>query len=471
MIFNTFEFLWTFPIILCIYLIIQKDKIRKYYPKLGNTFLLIVSYALYIKWNPVYSLILFGITFVTYLAALRVEKDNAYGNKKYIIWIGVILATLPLLVFKYYNFLSSQFNDLFSLLGIEVGLPGLNLIVPLGLSFFSLQAIGYLIDVYLQRIEAEHNWWDYMLFVSFFPQIASGPISKAKDLLPQIKADREFSEAQFVQGLKWILWGMFLKVVVADRLGLIVNDTYVHMLTESGGTLFFASVFYSIQLYCDFAGYSFMALGVGELLGFELVNNFCRPYFSVSVTDFWHRWHISLSTWLKDNVYIPLGGSRCSRFKNYRNIILTFLVSGIWHGANWTFILWGGIHGIAQVIEKALGQQGCRYGIIGRLIKIVITFCLVNFAWIFFYLPSVKDATYVIGKIFSDFSFDFARWKICLLFASVVFFKDLMDELDVKSLRFLHSQYVAIRWSTYLILIFSIMVFGVYGGQFIYSGF
>lgn len=471
MIFNTFEFLWTFPIILCIYLIIQKDKIRTYYPKLGNTFLLIVSYALYIKWNPAYSLILLGVTVVTYFAALRIEKYNAYRNKKFIIWTGVILATLPLLVFKYYNFLLSQFNDLFSLLGIEIGLPGLNLIVPLGLSFFSLQAIGYLIDVYLQRIEAEHNWWDYMLFVSFFPQIASGPISKAKDLLPQIKADREFSESRFVQGLKWILWGMFLKVVVADRLGLIVNDTYVHMLTEPGGTLFIASLFYSMQLYCDFAGYSFMALGVGELLGFELINNFKRPYFAVSVTDFWHRWHISLSTWLKDNVYIPLGGSRCSKFKNYRNILITFFISGIWHGANWTFILWGGLHGAVQVVEKIIGQQKCHYGKLGKVIKILITFLIVNFAWIFFRMPSLKDAIYVIGKIFTDFSVDINPWKICFLLSSIVIFKDLMDELEIKTMRFLHSGSVVIRWLTYLLLVFSIMVFGVYGGQFIYSGF
>ena len=472
MIFNSFEFLWLFPIIFCVYYFVTYRTTRHgHCHRLSNFFLIAVSYGLYLKWKPVYALVLFGVTVVTYLTALKIEKDKAYGQKKYLIFGGICLAVLPLLIFKYYNFLNNSIENVLGCMGISLGLPGLNWAMPLGISFFTLQAIGYLADVYLKRIKAEHNWWDYMLFVSFFPQIASGPISKAADLLPQIKSKREFKEEQFVQGLKWLLWGMFLKVVVADRLALNVNDAYIHMLTNSGLTLFLASVFYAFEVYCDFAGYSFMALGVGEILGFELINNFRQPFFSQSITEFWRRWHISLSTWLKDYIYIPLGGSRCSKARNYLNIMITFIVSGFWHGANWTFVVWGSLHGFFQVIEKHLGlnRKQSTKGI--KLGRIVFTFLLFSFSMVFFYMPSLHDAVYVIIKIFTDFSGTISSWTACFVFSAVVIFKDLMDEYDIKPLRLLHSNYLLIRWSTYLFLMFSIMVLGVYGGQFIYSGF
>lgn len=472
MIFNSFEFIWLFPIIFCVYLVITyRKRIRNQYPKIGNYFLIAISYGLYITWKPVYVLILFGVTAITYLMALKIEKDQAYGKKKYLIYSGIFLAALPLLLFKYYNFLNDQFSEILGVLGIQTGLPGLNWVMPLGISFYTLQAIGYLLDVYMQRIKPEYNWWNYMLFVSFFPQIASGPISKASDLLPQIKAKRKFDAVQFVQGLKWLLWGMFLKVVVADRLALNVNDAYVHMLTNSGLTLFMASIFYSMQIYCDFAGYSFMALGVGKIMGFELINNFQRPYLSQSITEFWHRWHISLSTWLKDYIYIPLGGSRCSKMCNYWNIMATFLVSGLWHGANWTFVVWGGLHGFFQIIEKSLNMnKNHSLGII-KCVRIILTFFVINFAWIFFRMPTFRDAVYVIEKIFTDFSGTISSWTACFIFCSIVLFKDLVDEYQIKSLQFLHSNYLLVRWCAYLFLILSIMVLGVYGGQFIYSGF
>ncbi len=472
MIFNSFEFLWLFPIIFCVYYFVTYKTSRcGHWHKLSNIFLIAVSYGLYLKWKPVYALVLFGVTIVTYLTALKIERDKAYGQKKYLIVGGICLTVLPLLVFKYYNFINNTLENALGGVGISLGLPGHNWAMPLGISFFTLQAIGYLADVYLKRIKAEHNWWDYMLFVCFFPQIASGPISKAIDLLPQIKSEREFKEKQFVQGLKWLLWGMFLKVVVADRLALNVNDAYIHMLTNSGLMLFMASVFYAFEVYCDFAGYSFMALGVGEILGFELINNFRQPFFSQSITEFWRRWHISLSTWLKDYIYIPLGGSRCSKTKNYWNILVTFIVSGFWHGANWTFLVWGSLHGIFQVIEKHLGlnRKQSKNGI--KLVRIVITFLLFSFSMIFFYMPTLHDAFYVIDKIFTDFSGSISSWTSCFVFSAIVIFKDLMDEYDVKPLRLLHSRYLLVRWSTYLFLMVSIMVLGVYGGQFIYSGF
>ena len=355
MIFNSFQFLWLFPIIFFLVVIIGKrDGFGLKNSKIGNYVLLAVSYLLYMQWEPLYVLILLWVTFSTYIGARFLEKTKS-GKMPFILFL--ILALSPLFFYKYYDFVIMQLNSLFVSFREKTELRGLNWALPLGISFYTLQSVGYLFDVYKQRIRAERNWWDYMLFISFFPQIASGPISKAKDLLPQIKSERQLNYAQIVDGLKWLLWGMFLKVVVADNLGLRNNLVFNDFQSHGGIELVLCMISYAFQIYCDFAGYSFMAMGVGKILGFELINNFNRPYFSQSVTEFWHRWHISLSLWLKDYVYITLGGNRCSKIRNYLNIMLTFLVSGIWHGANWTFIIWGGIHGVFQVLEKALGYN------------------------------------------------------------------------------------------------------------------
>lgn len=263
MLFNTFSFLWIFPLIFCAYWFIATRKaLAKAVPQIGNFILLASSYILYIKAEPAYALILLWVTLVTFLAALKIEKDHAFGKRRYIVWTGIVLAILPLLVFKYFNFVSSQLEILLSTIGVSKGLPGLNWAIPLGLSFYTFQATGYLADVYLQRYKAEHNWWSYMLFVAFFPQVASGPISKAKDLLPQINnRQRTFVYDQFVNGCKWMLWGMFMKVCVADRIGTIVNPVFTNYMFNDGGTLALSTVLYSFQIYSDFAGYSFMALG------------------------------------------------------------------------------------------------------------------------------------------------------------------------------------------------------------------
>jgi D-alanyl-lipoteichoic acid acyltransferase DltB (MBOAT superfamily) len=471
MLFNSFEFLWLFPIIFCVYYGLNDyGKLRKKWPEIGNALLIFFSYGLYIKWKPIFALVLLGVTAITYGFAILIDKKQAFGKKKYIVCIGLLLALLPLLIFKYYNFINNSLNQGLNALGLQTGLPGLNWAMPLGVSFFTFQAIGYLADVYLQRIKVERNWWDYMLFISFFPQIASGPISKAKDLLPQIKAHRHFDYAQSVQGLKWLLWGMFLKVVVADNLGLYVDLVFNSFAVHSGTELFFASFFYTFQIYADFAGYSFMALGIGEVMGFELINNFQRPYFSVSVTEFWRRWHISLSTWLKDYIYIPLGGNRCSKGRNYWNIFVTFLVSGIWHGANWTFIVWGMLHGIFQIVEKIFGlNKKTSYGLL-KWVRIFITFILIDLAWIFFRLPSLSDAISVFACMFSHYT-PYAGLAVSLLLVFVVFIKDFADEYQIEALRFFHSKHLVVRWIFYLFLLSAICISGVYGGSFIYSGF
>lgn len=477
MTFNSFTFLWVFPLVFVAYygFCFAAGRLgwnRRH--RAANGLLILISYLLYAKSDPVWCLYLLAITAVTYAFGRLIEWRQAYGKRKYIV-AGAVLALLPLGLFKYYNFLTENISGLFGSLGISFGLPGLNWAVPLGISFFSFQAVGYLFDVYYRRIEAEHNWWDYMLFVGFFPQIVAGPISKAKDLLPQIKATRPFDYSKCVSGLRLLLWGFFLKTVAADRFGLYVDTVYNHYEQQTGSTLLVAAVLYSFQIYTDFAGYSLMAVGTGKVMGFDLINNFRRPYLAVSVTDFWRRWHISLSTWLKDYVYIPLGGSRCSRGRNYFNIFVTFLVSGIWHGANWTFFLWGILHGVFQIIEKAFGWQRHEAKDAMRQFRILLTFVLVTFAWIFFRMPTVGDAVGVINKIMTDVPsavFTLNRTGTLLTVAAlvVVVLKDQIEEWTSFSL--FRNRHVVVRWTAYFAVVFSILLFGVLdAGTFIYASF
>ena len=471
MIFNSFQFLWLFPLIFAGYYLLPR-LFRQ--PSFANKLLLAISYGLYMQWNPAYALILLGVTTVTYGFSLWIERQaHEKRRRKLLMACGATLALLPLLVFKYYNFITESITSI-----LPFGeLPGLNWAVPIGISFFTFQAVGYLFDVYYRRIEAEHNWWDYMLFVAFFPQILSGPISKAADLLPQIKAERVFRHDDAAQGLKWMLWGMFLKVVMADRLGLYVDKVFDNYIYNSGSSCLLASIFYTFQIYGDFAGYSLMAMGVGRLMGFNLVNNFRRPYLSVSITDFWRRWHISLSTWLKDYVYIPLGGSRCSRWRNYWHIFVTFLVSGVWHGANWTFIVWGILHGAFQIVEKALGLQRSEAKGVIRGGRILQTFLLVNFAWILFRMPDIASAWEVIGKICTDLSsplFLSSKTNTLLSFASLltVVCVDCANEFKPGNCWLMASRQTSVRWASYFVLAFAILLCGVFdSGQFIYVSF
>lgn len=392
-------------------------------------------------------------------------------------WCFALLALLPLLVFKYYNFLNDSISAGLASVGLQFALPGLNWAIPVGISFFTFQAVGYMLDVYHGRVKAEKNLLDYLLFVSFFPQVMSGPISKADELLPQIKNPHKFDYEQGKQGLKWLLWGMFIKLVIADRLGLFVDTVYANYIHYNGATCFVASIFYTLQIYCDFAGYSLMAIGIASTLGFNLINNFKRPYLATSITDFWRRWHISLTRWLTQQVYIPLGGSRCSKARTYWNIFVTFLVSGIWHGANWTFIVWGCMHGGVKIVEKALGWQkyeGHNWAV--KAIRICATFLLVNFAWVFFRMPDISSAGAVIGKIFTSFgipdmsSLDIHIKLILLISLVILIFKDLKDEFLLSRFSFLQKG--AIRWAIYIVLFVMIISVGVLdSGQFIYVNF
>jgi len=432
--------------------------------------------VLYINWKPIYALILLGVTGITYLTASLIGRKREHSKK--IMIIGVIAGLMPLLFFKYFNFINEQVYALLSMVGLRYELHGLNWAVPIGISFFTFQAIGYVWDVYYKKINAERDFLTYALFISFFPSILSGPINKASLVIPQLKNLRPyFDYTKAVEGLRMILWGMFMKVVVADRMGLYVDTVLPNYMNYTGVTCFAASILYTIQIYGDFAGYSLMAIGVGKIFGFELTENFRRPYFAVSVTDFWRRWHISLSTWLKDYVYIPLGGSRCTKLRNYWNIFVTFLVSGIWHGANWTFIVWGVWHGLFQIVEKMLGQQKCNYGWFGKSIKIVVTFLLVNFAWVFFRMPTLSDSCGVIGRIFdlslpkTFFSDSMTTMFFIILGIAILFLKEVLDEF-CPTLKARLIRPVWLRWGGDFVILSLILLAGVLGSdQFIYANF
>ena len=354
----------------------------------------------------------------------------------------------------------------------------------MGISFFTFQAVGYLLDVYKKRIPAENNFWDFALFVSFFPQVTSGPISTAKDLMPQFKTPHTFCYEQGRDGLKMLLWGMFLKLVLADRIGIYVDTVYSNYIHYSGSVCFFASIMYTLQIYCDFAGYSLMAIGIAKTLGFDLINNFKRPYLAASVTEFWKRWHISLTRWLTTHVYINLGGNRCSKFRQYVNIMITFLVSGLWHGANWTFIIWGALHGFFQIVEKALMgdklkaelKSGVHKFTLGRGFRIALTFILVSFAWIFFRMSTLDVAVDVIGKIFTDFGqFSLGPLDPISMVGigvglPILFAREIREEYLFNRIKVLN--YSIVKWVFYILIACYTLTMGVLdAGQFIYVTF
>ena len=479
MLFNSLKFLLIFPLIFGIYwfFLAKFNQWRKW-------FLILASYLLYMNWKPAYAIVLLGVTLITYwggqILQLRDESEEVENNekkrRKKLAWLFASLGLLPLLIFKYYNFLNNSIIDGLAAIGLQFSLPGLNWAVPVGISFFTFQAVGYMLDVYHGRIKAEKNITDYVLFVSFFPQIASGPISKADELLPQIKSAKTFNYKQAVSGLKYLLWGMFLKVVLADRAGIYVDIVFGAYDKFSGAGCALASVLYSIQIYADFAGYSLMAVGIAKTLGYDLINNFKRPYFATSVSEFWKRWHISLTRWLTHQVYIPLGGSRCSKIRSYRNILVTFLVSGIWHGANWTFIVWGGIHGVLQIIEKEFGWNKIESNGIVKSIRIAITFAIVTVAWVIFRSPSIGDAFGLISRYFDNTGLLIAdssgsQLLYCFTAILVVLVYEIINEYKSDIYKRMMN-YTIVRWAVYVFVFCMIMLIGVLdGSSFIYVSF
>lgn len=452
MLFNSFTFLLFFPIATLLYYLIPH--------KLRWGYLLLVSYGFYMNWNPSYALLLIGITIVSYIVGLFLERKR----KRSVIIAGIIVCILPLIVFKYMNFINDSIFSILDYLGLRMKIPDFKLLLPVGISFFTFKAISYMIDVYKGKILPEKNLGIYALYISFFVDLTAGPIDRADKLIPQFRENKKFLSENIVNGLKLILWGYFMKVVVADRITLYVDPIFNNLDNHSGISVLLAAALFSLQIYCDFGGYSYIAIGCGKVMGFNLMANFERPYMANSVSEFWRRWHISLSTWFKDYVYIPLGGNRCSIWRNRLNLLITFTVSGLWHGANWTFVVWGFLNGLFQIIDKKL-----------KVKSVILTFILMTIAWTFFRANTMDDAIQALGMMFIPSGELYLPQMSLLLYIimgiTILLFCDIIWERKGRH-PLLENRYIIVRFVSYIMLTVMILAFGVFdGGQFIYFQF
>ena len=472
MLFNSIAFLLFFPIVCVLFFCVPASQVRA-----RNLLLLLASYYFYMNWQPAYALLLLTSTLVTYLAALGIARFPDRGRKKACLVGSLVLNLAILFLFKYYNFLATNVEALLHATGTGIDIPEFGLLLPVGISFYTFQALGYSIDVYRGDTQAERHFPTYALFVSFFPQLVAGPIERSRNLLPQFKQQHRFDYESVMAGVRLMVWGYFVKLVLADRCGIYVDTIFNNIDKHNGGSYLLASLLFPFQIYGDFAGYSLIAIGVARVLGFRLMENFHRPYFACTVGEFWHRWHISLSTWFKNYVYIPLGGNRVGRLRNYFNLLVTFVVSGIWHGANWTFFLWGTLHGLLLCIEKALGIGKQRFTGFRRFCHWAVTFALVCFAWILFRANTLHDAITVVSGIFCqaglpDVSFAmFTDLCLAALAIGVVLLKEMAEEFHW-NVQVAESPSWLVRHSYLVLLIACILLFGVLGGdQFIYFQF
>ncbi|NJN19488.1 MAG: MBOAT family protein [Oscillochloris sp.] len=405
MLFNSLDFAIFLPIVFSVYWILNTSNLR-----LQNAFLVLASYVFYGWWDWRFLGLVFISTLTGYLTGLGIEQ-SAQQRRKWFWLLASIVINLGLLGFyKYYNFFADSFNASFSFLGSPLIAPSLQLILPIGISFYTFQTLSYSIDIYRGSIKATRDLIAFSAFHSFFPQLVAGPIERATNLLPQFYVRRSFDYGQAVDGLRQILWGLFKKVVIADNCAVFANTIFSDPSAYSASTLVLGALFFTFQIYGDFSGYSDIAIGVARLLGFNLMQNFAFPYFSRDIAEFWRRWHISLSTWFRDYVYIPLGGSRGGTWLKIRNIFVIFLASGLWHGANWTFVIWGALNALYYLPVVLLGRNRDHLEIVaqGRLLpsfkevlQIGLTFALTVFAWIFFRAESLSHALTYIAGLFS----------------------------------------------------------------------
>jgi alginate O-acetyltransferase complex protein AlgI len=412
MLFNSLEFLLFFPIVTAIYFLLPH--------RFRWLHLLLSSCVFYMFFIPVYIAILFFTIIIDYFAGIYIEKSLDPVRRRNLLILSIIANVGVLCVFKYYNFFIENVNDLMGG-GGENSLPLLSILLPIGLSFHTFQAMSYTIEVYRQQQKAEKHFGVYALYVMFYPQLVAGPIERPQNIIPQFHEKKEFDYQNFREGLLKMLWGFFKKVVIADRLAVFVNTVYGDLNGLSGAPLAVATLFFAIQIYCDFSGYSDIAIGSAKVMGFDLMTNFNRPYFSKSIAEFWRRWHISLSTWFRDYVYIPLGGNRVATARKYFNIMLVFLLSGLWHGASWNFLFWGAIHGFYQIGESVIKPIRTRVtsflristsSILYRLLFSVFTLLLVSFAWIFFRAKNFSDAKYVVMNLCDLNMIDFSNGSL-----------------------------------------------------------
>jgi D-alanyl-lipoteichoic acid acyltransferase DltB (MBOAT superfamily) len=470
MLFNSIAFLLFFPTVCALYFSVPSSQTRE-----RNLLLLFASYYFYMNWEPTYALLLLTSTVITYLSAIGIERFKTEERKRKFFLASCIVLNIGILfLFKYYNFLASNIEAFLQASGWGIDVPKFGLLLPVGISFYTFQALGYSIDVYRGTTKVEHDFATYALFVSFFPQLVAGPIERSNNLLPQFREQHRLDYDMAMSGIRMMVWGYFMKLVLADRCGIYVDSIFNNVDKHNGGSYLIASLLFPFQIYGDFAGYSLIAIGAARLLGFRLMENFRRPYFACTVGEFWHRWHISLSTWFKDYVYIPLGGNRVGRIRNYFNLLVTFVVSGIWHGANWTFLCWGTLHGILLCLEKALGITKQNYSGWRKGLHWAATFLFVTLAWILFRANNLHDAWMVITGIFNNQGIpmvETANFLAIGLAMAVLLTKEFSDEYRW-SIRVAESRYWIVRHVYLIVMIAYIILFGVLGGdQFIYFQF
>lgn len=479
MLFNSLAFAVFFPIVFIVYWVLPH--------KYRWIFLLAASYYFYMSWNAAYALLLFASTFITYVAGLLIEKNLKKGHMglaKWSLGIGFFLNLSLLFYYKYANFVIQNINRFLGV-GGRKQIPFLDVLLPVGISFFIFQALGYTMDVYRGKTPATRNLLRHMLFVSFFPQLVAGPIERSGNLLTQFDKKQEFDVDRIRAGLLTMLWGLFMKIVIADNAAVYVNAVYENYTAYTGVEVILATVLFAIQIYCDFGGYSYLALGSAKVLGFDLMENFRSPYQAASVREFWKRWHISLTGWFRDYLYIPLGGNRKGHLRKFINIFIVFLISGLWHGAGWTYVTWGALNGLYLIvgeaaeplrnkIKTAFHADENRFSY--RLGCTLLTFALVDFSWLFFRAETIGKAFAMIrhtveslqlpqlfGLAVNRMGFSMQQMSALLLSLILLFTVDGLKDKgkDVRSL--ILSQGIWFRWLVYLGLLFVIMLYGAYG--------
>lgn len=476
MLFNSLDFLIFFIIVTTLYFVIPHNK--------RWILLLISSCYFYMAFVPIYILILGFTIVIDYFAGILIE--NSEGKRRKLFLILSLIANIGVLaVFKYHNFLNENLTFLMHGFGLSNPIPYLSIILPIGLSFYTFQAMSYTIEVYRGNQKAERHFGIFSLYIMFYPLLLAGPIERPYNLLPQLRIKQDFEYTRVVEGLRLMLWGLFKKLVIADRLAIYVNAVYNNYEAHNGTTLILASIFFTFQIYCDFSGYSDMAIGAAKVMGIKLMNNFNRPYFSRSMSEFWKRWHISLSSWFRDYVYITLGGNRVSIPRWYLNLFIVFLISGLWHGANWTYVIWGALNGfylIFAIISQGFRNKAKRLvGLdklpwLNHLLEVMITFALSSFAWIFFRANHVTDAFGIIKKIATSRGSLFIESPSMMIYSFlglfILFLVEFKKEYYKGKFSFFNNEKWIIRALSCCFLIITILLFGVFdGGQFIYFQF
>lgn len=478
MLFNSFSFAIFLPIVFAVYWLVPK--------RFQWAIMFVASYYFYMSWNVKYVFLILFTTIISYITGILVEREPNVTKKKLYLTLALIASLGVLFFFKYFNFFSNSITDFLQLFSIKVNPITLKVMLPVGISFYTFQTLSYVIDVYKGTAKAEYHFGKYATFISFFPQLVAGPIERTQNLMSQIKEEHSFDYNKAAYGLRIMAWGFFKKMAVADSLAVYVDKIYDNVYENTGFSLVVATVFFAIQIYCDFSGYSDIALGTAKLFGVELMQNFKSPYFSSSVKELWSRWHISLSTWFRDYVYIPLGGNRVSKFRHKMNLIMTFLVSGLWHGANWNFVIWGGLHGVAQVIESVFLPKNKKFSTVGRLFRVPFVFAFTCFAWIFFRAQTFSEALYVIknlfGGILTPITYVLNGYadigmpkEDVLAYSCIILILCIFDYLSLRQDVYerIGKMKTPVRWSLYFIIIWLIIIFTpvTSGSEFIYFQF